>query len=109
LTEGIEPLDILTNPSEMAQWNNENLPNDPMSLQNAAVITACKRWPLLIDPQLQGIGWIRGHCGEELTIMTFDTKNWMMLLKNQIMLGKTVMFEQLSDHIDPSLDPLLQR
>jgi hypothetical protein len=32
MTEEIQPLEILTNPSEMAQWNNENLPNDPMSL-----------------------------------------------------------------------------
>jgi dynein heavy chain len=52
ITEGVVPLDILTNSAEMAQWANEDLPNDPMSLENAAVICSCTRWPLLIDPQL---------------------------------------------------------
>ena len=31
-----------------------------MSLQNAAIITNCSRWPLIIDPQLQGTNWLKG-------------------------------------------------
>jgi dynein heavy chain len=50
ITEEIKPIEILTNSAEMAQWANEDLPNDPMSLENAAVIVSCTRWPLLIDP-----------------------------------------------------------
>lgn len=50
ITEGIEPLKVLTTEASMAQWKNENLPADPMSLENAAVITSCSRWPLMIDP-----------------------------------------------------------
>ena len=49
-TEGIEPLKVLTTEAIMAQWKNENLPADPMSLENAAVIISCSRWPLMIDP-----------------------------------------------------------
>jgi dynein heavy chain len=41
---------VLTTEAKMAQWKNENLPADPMSLENAAVITSCSRWPLMIDP-----------------------------------------------------------
>ena len=50
ITEGIEPLKVLTTEAIMAQWKNENLPADPMSLENAAVIISCSRWPLMIDP-----------------------------------------------------------
>ncbi len=38
----------------MAGWNNEGLPSDRMSTENATVLTTCERWPLMIDPQLQG-------------------------------------------------------
>lgn len=31
ITDGIYPLDTLTNMSEIASWANENLPSDPMS------------------------------------------------------------------------------
>lgn len=50
MTEGISPLKVLTTEANIAQWKNENLPADPMSLENAAVITSCSRWPLMIDP-----------------------------------------------------------
>eukprot|EP00595_Chromulina_sp_UTEXLB2642_P002193 CAMPEP_0196768326 /NCGR_PEP_ID=MMETSP1095-20130614/42615_1 /TAXON_ID=96789 ORGANISM="Chromulina nebulosa, Strain UTEXLB2642" /NCGR_SAMPLE_ID=MMETSP1095 /ASSEMBLY_ACC=CAM_ASM_000446 /LENGTH=520 /DNA_ID=CAMNT_0042137751 /DNA_START=817 /DNA_END=2376 /DNA_ORIENTATION=- len=57
ITANIDPLYILTNESQIASWQNENLPSDRMSTENGAIITNCNRWPLLIDPQLQGIKW----------------------------------------------------
>ena len=50
ITDKIEPLMILTTEAIKSKWKNEGLPADPMSLENAAVITACARWPLIIDP-----------------------------------------------------------
>ena len=55
MTLGIEPLDLLTNDSQKAQWQNEGLPADRISIENGAIITNCNRWPLVIDPQLQGM------------------------------------------------------
>jgi len=54
ITEGVDPLDVLASKSDQAGWNNEGLPADRMSLENASIVTSCKRYPLLIDPQLQG-------------------------------------------------------
>lgn len=34
--------------------NTEGLPADRMSTENATILTICERWPLMIDPQLQG-------------------------------------------------------
>ena len=55
ITSGIEPLDLLTNDSQKASWQNEGLPADRISIENGAIITNCNRWPLVIDPQLQGM------------------------------------------------------
>jgi hypothetical protein len=61
MTDGMNPLDILCNASDVAKWNNEGLPGDTLSIQNGAIIANCKRWALMIDPQLQGIKWIRNR------------------------------------------------
>lgn len=46
---------MLIDDADIAQWNNEGLPGDRMSIENATVLTNCDRWPLMIDPQLQGL------------------------------------------------------
>jgi dynein heavy chain, axonemal len=58
-TEGIDPLTLLTDDAQVAQWNNDGLPSDRMSTENATILTNTERWPLMIDPQLQGIKWIK--------------------------------------------------
>ena len=50
----------------IALWNNENLPSDRMSTENATILLNAERWPLMIDPQLQGIKWIKTREGKEL-------------------------------------------
>jgi dynein heavy chain len=51
-TAGIDPLLVLATPAEQAGWKGEGLPADRVSLENAAVVVSCNRYPLLIDPQL---------------------------------------------------------
>jgi dynein heavy chain len=50
MTPGIDPLDVLATPSDIAVWNGEGLPADRVSIENAAIVVSCSRYPLLIDP-----------------------------------------------------------
>ena len=59
ITENLDPISVLTDDADIAAWNNEGLPSDRMSTENAAILINCQRWPLIIDPQLQGIRWIK--------------------------------------------------
>lgn len=52
ITEGLDPLSLLTDDTQIAKWNNEGLPNDRMSTENATILSNSDRWPLMIDPQV---------------------------------------------------------
>eukprot|EP00163_Fabomonas_tropica_P009916 TRINITY_DN1985_c0_g1_i1.p1 TRINITY_DN1985_c0_g1~~TRINITY_DN1985_c0_g1_i1.p1 ORF type:complete len:4225 (-),score=1474.45 TRINITY_DN1985_c0_g1_i1:598-13272(-) len=59
ITEDANSLDILVHEALVAQWNNEGLPADRLSVENGAIMMTCERWPLLIDPQQQGLTWLK--------------------------------------------------
>jgi len=40
-------------------WNAAGLPADDLSIENAIITTKSKRWPLIIDPQVQANTWIK--------------------------------------------------
>ena len=69
ITDKIDPLKVLSTEADVAGWQNEGLPSDRISVENAAVVTSCSRWPLMIDPQLQGVKWIKQRLGEDLTVL----------------------------------------
>ncbi len=53
MSAAADPLRILTSEAEIAKWNTQGLPADPVSSENGAIVDNCARWPLIIDPQLQ--------------------------------------------------------
>lgn len=46
MTEGSDPVSMLTDDATVAQWNNEGLPGDKMSTQNATILTNCQLHPI---------------------------------------------------------------
>ncbi|XP_039198067.1 dynein heavy chain 11, axonemal isoform X1 [Crotalus tigris] len=100
---------MLTDDAMIATWNNEGLPSDKMSIENAAILTNCERWPLLIDPQLQAIKWIKNKYGTDLKIMTLGEKGFLKTIERTLACGDVVLIENLNEKIDPVLDPLLGR
>lgn len=45
---GGNPLEMICDDAVVAQWNNEGLPKDSMSIENAAILLNSSRWPLII-------------------------------------------------------------
>ena len=54
-----DPLALLVDSAVMASWVRQGLPSDPTSMQNGLILTNSERWPLMMDPQLQGVVWIK--------------------------------------------------
>jgi dynein heavy chain len=78
---GINVLALLTDDATIAGWNNEGLPSDAMSTENATILTQSIKWPLMIDPQLQGIKWIKNKYGKSLNIIRLGQKNFMDIVE----------------------------
>ncbi|XP_072167681.1 dynein beta chain, ciliary [Diadema setosum] len=109
ITEGLDPLSLLTDDATIAGWNNEGLPSDRMSTENATILSSCQRWPLMIDPQLQGIKWIKMKYGDDLRVVRVGQRGYLDVIENAISSGDTVLIENLEESIDPVLDPVLGR
>ena len=110
-TEGLDPLfDLLTDEAEVARWTNQGLPADRISQENGAIVTNCSRWPLLIDPQLQGVKWVKNmEAGNDLKVLQMSRKNFMRELKDAIQNGNSVLIENLGETIDAVLEPIISR
>jgi dynein heavy chain len=108
-TEGVDPLRVLANEADEANWKNQGLPADRMSIENASIITSCSRWPLIIDPQLQGIKWIKGKEGEDLDSLQLTQDRWIKRVESAIQMGKVLIIENIGQELDAVLEPLLSR
>ncbi|KAG8432457.1 hypothetical protein GDO86_016919 [Hymenochirus boettgeri] len=109
MTEGLDPISMLTDDATIAKWNNEGLPSDSMSIQNGTILANCERWPLMIDPQLQGIKWIKSRYGSRLKVIHLGQKGYVDVIEQAVVAGDPVLIENLEETIDPVLDPLLGR
>ena len=137
MTEDIVPLRMLADDAQIALWSSEGLPTDSVSIQNGAIIANCKRWPLLIDPQLQGIQYIRRkHTSilkqpkpedwneeekgpfepdpskdtiKEMKCVQLTQGKYLNAVEMAISNGEAIMIENIREEIDAVLDPVLMR
>jgi dynein heavy chain len=63
----------------------------------------------LIDPQLQGLKWIKGHYGERLQITSLGLKGFHEMLERCLREGQVLLIENVNEELDSSLDPLMSR
>ena len=105
-----DPLKVLTTDAQIAGWNTELLPADRVSTENGCIVNSCARWPLMIDPQLQGITWIKKHEEKRgLKVVRLGQKTLMQQLSSGIENGQPVMIENIQLQVDAVLNPVIGR
>ncbi len=86
------------------------LPVDTLSTQNALIVSNARRWPLMIDPQLQANKWIRKLEEQAgLMVVTLSDADVMRKIETAVEHGRPVLIEGVGEHIEPFLEPLLLR
>lgn len=112
MSAGSNPLKILTTPAQVAGWNADGLPADVVSMENGSIVENSSRWPLLIDPQLQGINWIRnkeGGADRNLQVVRLGQKDLIRKLELALDRGTTLLIENLGETLEAVLNPVIQR
>ena len=108
--EELDPLGLLSDVATQASWKAEGLPSDRLSLENAAIITRCARYSLIIDPQLQGINWIRQRESPNgLLSCQQSFGGYLDLLTKAMEEGLPMLLEKVGESFDAVMDPVLAR
>lgn len=107
-TEGSTLEKLIGDPFTIRQWNQESLPRDQLSTENAILVTTGRRWPLLIDPQDQANRWIREKEAKNgLKVIKLTDPNFLRTLENCVRTGMPVLLEDVEETLDPALEPIL--
>ena len=109
-TNNLQIIQMLIKDEELSEWSLQGLPSDYLSLQNAAIVTKARSYPLLIDPQGQGKNWlVTKEAMNNLQITNLNHKYFKSHLEDSLSLGKPLLIEDIGEELDPILDNLLEK
>jgi dynein heavy chain len=108
ISEKTNIISVLSYPFMIRQWNQDGLPRDDFSTENAILVTKGRRWPLMIDPQEQANRWIRNKERENsLKVLKLSDGQFLRTLENCVRIGMPILLEDLGEQLDPALEPIL--
>ncbi|XP_039385914.1 dynein heavy chain 14, axonemal isoform X18 [Mauremys reevesii] len=99
----------MTEKNEISKWQNEGLPLDQYSIENAILVKYGQRWPLLIDPQKQAYRWICQMEGNRLRQIHASDSNYLRTLENAMRIGDSILLQDLAETLDSNLKPILRK
>ncbi|KAH0574918.1 Dynein heavy chain [Spironucleus salmonicida] len=96
-------------PREIRKWKQKcQLPGDSGSIQSAIIVTASKRYPFLIDPELQGINWLKKML-EHHKLVGANIDTMARDLENAITTGAPFVVENATEDLDSTLSSVLRK
>ncbi|XP_037242845.1 dynein heavy chain 1, axonemal [Falco rusticolus] len=101
-------ISTLGDPMEIRSWQIAGLPNDTLSVENGVITQFSQRWTHYIDPQGQANKWIKNlEKVNSLEVAKLSDRDFLCSLENAITFGKPFLLENVSEELDPALEPVL--
>ena len=102
----------MSDPVEIRHWTLNGLPNDSVSIENAIMLSINEKYPLLIDPQLQGNQWLKKMYKNVLSIWKADCKEELLKAQfegigNDLIQGNLSLLENVSETLDTIYTPII--
>ena len=109
-TKDLQVTRFLVDDAEVGEWNLQGLPSDDLSIQNGIMVTRATRYPVLIDPQGQGLTWLKNReAANSLRVTSLKDKHFRNALEDCLSYGKPLLIENIEEELDPALDPVLEK
>jgi dynein heavy chain len=106
VTKNLDVSNMLTDSATTGEWNLQGLPTDELSIQNGILTTRASRYPILVDPQGQGLTWIRNkEASNNVKETSFQDKGFRNALEDCMAFGKPLLLANVENELDPVLDP----
>ncbi|CAL6051371.1 Dynein_heavy chain [Hexamita inflata] len=98
-------------PRDIKDWKQKyQLPGDAGSIQSAIIVSQSRRFPFIIDPELQGITWLRKLWkSKNVQLSGPSGQQLQQQLENQINIGNPLIIENASEDLDPLLSSVLRK
>lgn len=81
-----------------------------MSTENGAILTSSDRYSLIIDPQLQGITWLREkEKNNDLQVTRLSNNKMIKTMEFALEAGQSVLIENMENSIDAVIQPVYSR
>ena len=110
VTENLDVSKFLVEEAEIGEWTLQGLPTDDISVQNGIMVTRATRYPVLVDPQGQGINWLKNREQDnQLRVTSLNDKHFRNILDDCLSFGKPMLIENIEEELDPVLDPVLEK
>jgi len=104
------PEDVMGDPVTIRSWHLQGLPNGKFSTDSALILAASPKWPLMIDPQSQAVNWVkRMEKDNGLVCINSASGDYLDDLLDAVRTGRPCLLEELGEHVDNLLGPLLRK
>jgi dynein heavy chain len=122
VTDNLSIVKFLVDDTTVGEWQLEGLPTDDHSIQNAIMITKSSKFPLMVDPQGQGLSWIKNRSEKKMkqrekekgelgkvVVCQLNDKPFTFQIVAQMANGWPMIIENTPEEVDPLMDPVLEK
>ncbi|KAJ3265095.1 hypothetical protein HDU77_006529 [Chytriomyces hyalinus] len=101
--------EYLSTADERALWQERALPADDLCTENAIMLERFNRYPLIIDPAGQAIGFLKNsYKDRKLTVTSFLDDSFLKVLESALRFGNVLLVQDV-ENLDPILNAVLNK